>query len=102
MKTAFALTITLVIAATPPHAFSQEVANPAASTQNPAASANSPEDRGTTGWTGGAREPDRDATIGSGAGKKSDQGLAADQPLMSTGVDLNGPPTRFPPNKTPE
>jgi hypothetical protein len=102
MKAVFALTITLLIAATPPHAFSQEVANPATGPQSPAAPTNSPEDRGTTGWKGGAREPDKDATVGSGAGKKSDEELAADQPLMATGVDLNGPPTRFPPNKTPE
>src|SRR5262245_45254541 len=102
MKTLLAFVITMWITATPSPGRAQETPSPAAGPPDAAAPANSPEERGTTGWKGGAREQDKDATIGAGAQKKSDEELAADQPLMATGVDLNGPPRRFPPNKTPE
>jgi hypothetical protein len=62
-----------------------------------------PEGRGSTGWTGGAREPDKTGqaeTTGSNPQREGE--AAADQPLMATGEDLNGPPVRLPPNKTPE
>jgi hypothetical protein len=56
----------------------------------------------STGWTGGAggahignNDPATTGTVASAA-------TAKDQPEMATGVDLKGPPTRFPANKTPE
>jgi len=56
---------------------------------------------GSTGWTGGSRG----STPGVGSrgltGVEA-QDRAADQTLMATGVDLNGPPTRFPASETPE
>ena len=55
-----------------------------------------PEDRGTTGWTGGSREPDK-----ANASAQQDASVA-NQPWMASGEDLNGPPVRFPANKTPE
>jgi hypothetical protein len=59
-----------------------------------------PEDRGSTGWTGGNREQMKGgATTGAGV---SGSDPAADQPQMGSGADLNGPPLRFPANKTPE
>ena len=59
-----------------------------------------PEDRGSTGWTGGNREQMKGGTT-TGAGV-SGSDPAADQPQMGSGADLNGPPIRFPANKTPE
>jgi hypothetical protein len=47
---------------------------------------------GKTGWTGGRADSHREGA--------SDG--AADQPQMATGSDLKGPPTQFPPSKTPE
>jgi hypothetical protein len=65
---------------------------------NSAPSANttgtSPDNRGSTGWTGGSRDTKQDGA--------PDSDGAAQQPLTATGLDLNGPPRRFPANKTPE
>jgi opacity protein-like surface antigen len=59
--------------------------------------------RGSTGWTGGSREQTKaEPGVGSRALTGQDQERAADQPEMATGVDLKGPPVRFPPAKTPE
>jgi len=102
MKILLSFLITVLMTATPLLGRAQETPNPAAGSGNAATPSNSPEERGTTGWKGGAREQEKDATPGAGVQKKSDEELAADQPLMATGVDLNGPPMRFPPNKTPE
>jgi len=55
-----------------------------------------PEDRGSTGWTGGNRQQTKSETTGAGASG------ASDQPEMGSGPDLKGPPVRFPANKTPE
>jgi hypothetical protein len=57
--------------------------------------------RGTTGWTGGSREPTKSETTGTGQ-PQSEQAPAADQPDMASGADLKGPPIRFPADKTPE
>ena len=60
---------------------------------------------------GPATAPDGMSSHGGtgGAGNASTTGSASsaprppdDQPLMATGQDLRGPPTRFPANKTPE
>ena len=60
------------------------------------------DDMGSTGWTGGSGGQTKPG-VGSRALTGSDaEDAAADQPLMATGVDLNGPPTRFPASKTPE
>jgi len=79
----------------------------------------SPQNRGSTGWTGahpetggatldqGAGKPKGepgkpvDATTGQGA-TVNDASEAKDQPETATGEDLKGPPRRFPPSKTPE
>jgi len=76
-------------------------------------SGTAPEHKGNTGWTGGSRDqpsqngPDAGSqstaigTTGQGS-RNSDPEAAANQPLMATGVDLKGPPRRFPANQTPE
>ncbi|WP_137046144.1 hypothetical protein [Pseudolabrys sp. FHR47] len=78
-----------------------------------------PENMGSTGWTGGTGgshigtsntlTEQGDASKGTtGAASDDTKTLspnseaAKDQPLMATGVDLKGPPTRFPANQTPE
>jgi hypothetical protein len=77
-----------------------------------------PQDKGNTGWTGGQRDqPSQNGRTGSASettGQKSadsitqavqgahDADSAKTQPLMATGEDLDGPPQRFPANKTPE
>jgi hypothetical protein len=57
----------------------------------------SPDDKGATGWNGGTRGPTSPKTDDA-----ADAALAADQPLMATGLDLRGPPVRHPPSQTPE
>jgi len=78
-----------------------------------------PENMGSTGWTGGtggshigtsnSLTEDGAATSGSASNDTKgnieatrDEESAKGQPLMATGVDLKGEPTRFPANKTPE
>ena len=39
---------------------------------------------------------------GNQGGEVYDQAEAKNQPSMATGLDLNGPPMKFPPSKTPE
>jgi hypothetical protein len=86
-----------------PRAFAQENApgqdgmteKPAALQQN-GTSGTAPEGAGSTGWTGG--------TGGSFIGTQH-QGSDASpnaQPELATGVDLKGPPSRFPAGKSPE
>jgi hypothetical protein len=64
---------------------------------NAGGSDTSPDNKGATGWNGGARAPTSPK-----ADDAADAALAADQPLMATGLDLRGPPMRYPPSKTPE
>ena len=78
-----------------------------------------PDNMGSTGWTGGtggshigtSNTLTKDGTATSGSASpdtKSPAEMAKDgesakgQPLMATGLDLKGEPTRFPANKTPE
>jgi len=78
-----------------------------------------PDNMGSTGWTGGTGGShigtsntltrDGAATSGSaspdaksGVDAARDAESAKGQPLMATGSDLKGEPTRFPANKTPE
>jgi len=73
----------------------------------------SPQNRGSTGWTGahpqtgGAildqspNKPKGDATTGQNP-TVHDESEAKDQPEVGTGEDLKGPPRQFPPSKTPE
>lgn len=90
----------------------------AASAQNASGGdGTSPPNRGSTGWTGarpetgGATldqtkpngEPGKPANATTGQGVTvHDDALAKDQPEVATGEDLNGPPRRFAPSKTPE
>ena len=72
-----------------------------------------PHNKGSTGWTG-AHPETGGATLDKGTPGRPksettgqsvtvhDQDAAKSQPLMATGEDLKGPPTRFPPSKTPE
>jgi len=55
-----------------------------------------PEGAGSTGWTGG--------TGGSFVGTDhfGSDSSPNSQPEVATGLDLKGPPTRFPANRTPE
>ena len=73
----------------------------------------SPQNKGSTGWTGAHPETGgataskgepgkpKDATTGQSV-EVHDEAAAKSQPLMATGEDLKGPPTRFAPSKTPE
>ena len=76
-----------------------------------------PEQKGSTGWTGGAKDqpsqpggnksaaPADAAKPAATTGQKveiHDADKAKDQPTMATGEDLKGPPTQFAPSKTPE
>ena len=71
----------------------------------------SPQNKGSTGWTGAHPEtggatspsvsPGKPATIGQ-AVQIRDQAEAGDQPFMATGEDLNGPAVQFAPSQTPE
>src|ERR1700710_3144347 len=85
---------------TPP---ANAVENPSNTTQHNSGSGTAPENMGATGWTGGSRGQTHDSatTTGQGGGAQ-DAEAAKDQPVMATGEDLKGPPTQFPPNKTPE
>ncbi len=85
----------------------------AASAQNAAGGdGTSPQNRGSTGWTGAAPETggatvDQKPNGGPGAttGQSTtvhDESKAKDQPELATGEDLKGPPRQFPPSKTPE
>src|SRR5262245_60423561 len=62
----------------------------------------SPDSTGATGWTGGSRAQSKPEVESRGLAGAEAQDRAADQTLMATGVDLNGPPTRFPASETPE
>jgi hypothetical protein len=77
-----------------------------------------PDQKGATGWSGGARDQpsqpggDKAAAPADAAAKPAettgrtvevhDEALVKDQPLMATGEDLKGPPAQFAPSKTPE
>jgi hypothetical protein len=85
---------------TPP---ANAVENPSNTPQHSSGSGTAPENMGATGWTGGSRGQTKDSatTTGQGSGAQ-DAEAAKDQPVMATGEDLKGPPTQFPPGKTPE
>jgi hypothetical protein len=85
---------------TPP---ANTVENPATTPQHSSGSGTAPENMGATGWTGGSRGQTHDSATTTGQGNSAqDTAAAKDQPVMATGEDLKGPPTQFPPNKTPE
>jgi hypothetical protein len=85
---------------TPP---ANAVENPSNTTQDNSGSGTAPENMGATGWTGGSRGQTHDSATTTGQGNSArDTEAAKDQPVMATGEDLKGPPTQFPPNKTPE
>ena len=78
---------------TPPNAAGQPAPEP-----HQHGSATAPADKGSSGWTGNSRVPAE--SVGESSGMAARQ--SADQPEMATGTDLNGPPVKFPPAKTPE
>ena len=55
----------------------------------------------TNGWSGGTKDQSSPGG-GSQGGEVHDEAEAQNQPLMATGLDLNGPPKKFSPSKTPE
>jgi len=71
----------------------------------------SPQNKGSTGWTGahpetggasvGTQGNPKDATTGKSV-EVHDQAAAKSQPTVASGEDLKGPPQQFPPSKTPE
>jgi hypothetical protein len=67
-----------------------------------------PDQKGATGWSGGARDQpsqpggDKAAETSGQKIEVHDEALAKDQPAMATGEDLKGPPAQFAPSKTPE
>ena len=102
---AFAAALILSVAAAP--LLAQESAKPPATApERPVATPDSgssgTKEMGTTGETGGSRGQTK-PEVGTRAITGSEaQDPAADQPEMATGLDLKGPPARFPAAKTPE
>lgn len=86
--------------------FAQNTDPPASTMEKPAAvphssgSGTAPDGKGSTGWTGGARDQNSQTT-GQATGLQ-DAEAAKDQPAMATGEDLKGPPKQFSPRQTPE
>jgi hypothetical protein len=86
-------------------------ASPALAQNGSGGNGDSPQNKGSTGWTGahpevGGATQDR-ATPGkpTTTGQKvqvHDDALAKDQPAMASGEDLKGPTQHFAPSKTPE
>jgi hypothetical protein len=88
MKALFmpALTMALLVAATPSHA----------------QSSGGDQDKGVTnGWGGGTKDQSTPGGGNQGA-QVHDEAETPNQPSLATGLDLNGPPKKFPPSKTPE
>lgn len=81
-------------------ALAQENPTPPANTPNHS-EGTKPDNRGSTGWGGGAKEPEGKETTGSISASPK-PGDASGQPPLASGVDLKGPPQQFPPNQTPE
>jgi hypothetical protein len=78
-----------------------------------AATASYAQDKGSSGWNGGAKDqPSQSSGNGQPAapspattGQKveiHDAAEAKDQPTIATGADLNGPAAQLAPSKTPE
>jgi len=103
---AYSASLILIVTAAPLLA-EDNPRQPGAAMEQPAtspdldSSGTSPGGLGSTGWTGGSRSQSQ-PSVGSRALAGVEQGQAGDQTLMATGVDLNGPPTRFPASETPE
>jgi hypothetical protein len=73
----------------------------AAATPSHAQSSGGDQGKGVTnGWSGGTK--DQSTSGGNQGGEVHDEAEAQNQPAMATGLDLNGPPMKFPPSKTPE
>ena len=102
---AFAAALLLSVAAAP--LLAQESAKPPGTAPERPVATPDPDSTGTkelgsTGWTGGNRGQTK-PEVGTRAITGSEaQDPAADQPEMATGLDLKGPPVRFPAAKTPE
>jgi hypothetical protein len=62
------------------------------------------QEKGSTGWSGGAKDQPGQQQVNSTTGQNvvHDEAKAKDQPLTATGEDLKGKPERFAPSKTPE
>lgn len=88
------------------YSFAQNSNAPADTVEQPAAiphssgTGSAPDGKGSTGWTGGARDQSPQTTGQSNSARDAE--AAKDQPSMATGEDLNGPPEKFPANQTPE
>lgn len=103
---ALAAAAALLISLALPMALAQDHSATPASPENSSHSdGTAPQGMGSTGWTGGSggshTGTSNSQTTGA-APREGSSGPAADQPETATGEDLNGPPTRFPADKTPE
>lgn len=102
--TRFSLSLTLALAFMGAAALAQQ--NPPAETTpshtDRNSSGTSPGGMGSSGWTGGTGGSHIGTSNSHTTGAGTPPAPNEDQPEMATGQDLQGPPTRFPPNKTPE
>lgn len=104
-KVGLASLVAIVAISTATHTFAQDNTPPADTVErqqvptHSSGSGTAPEGKGTTGWTGGARDQGSQASGQSGS---TDPEAAKNQPAMATGKDLKGPPEQFPAGKTPE
>jgi hypothetical protein len=78
----------------------------AASTATYAQNSGPDQEKGSTGWSGGAKDQPGQQQQGNssttGQAVVHDEGKAKDQPVTATGEDLKGLPKQFAPSKTPE
>lgn len=103
------LSVALLLASAAAHAQQEQPREATPKQTDSHSDGTTPGSMGSTGWTGGTGGShigtSNSHTTGSGgiaeAGRTADSS-AADQPLMATGEDLNGPPVRFAPDNTPE
>jgi hypothetical protein len=84
------------------HAQQDQPAERMPSHQDGDSSGTSPGGMSSSGWTGGTGGAHIGTSNSHTTGAAPPPAPSDGQPLTATGEDLNGPPTRFPPNKTPE
>jgi len=84
------------------HAQQDQPAERMPSHQDRDSSGTSPGGMGLSGWTGGTGGAHIGTSNSHTTGSAPSPAPSDGRPLTATGEDLNGPPTRFPPNQTPE
>lgn len=100
------LAAALLIAVSASHAQQSQPGETTPQQQDSHSDGTAPHGMSSTGWTGGTGGSHIGTSNQQTTGESSDSHSAtadtSNQPLMATGEDLNGPPTKFPANKTPE